>query len=403
MLRRLFQPGTLPIGIDIGASGVKLLQLRTPSAGQSSLEAIARADVPPVPGEGVDHPDHLTRLIEAVARKVCEGGFRGSRCVLSIDDRLLRIRSVRQPHMPLNEIDKAARLDAPTRLGFTEPSECQVGWLLAGEVRQGDDSRDELIYVGAQTAPVERLVYGLADAGLRPLAVEPGFIATARVMTRTLRRAADQAVVRLLVDIGSETTGVILTRGRSVAFYKQLEFGGHAMTRAASERLALEPATIQDLRRQRMLSASGLGEPIDPKVDRALYDAVRPLLGDLAHEVGLCLRYYSVTFRGAKPETCVLLGGEAAEPRLAECFQESLHIPASTGKPLEGVRVRDGLRGGVDRSPGAEWCVAAGLSMRVREDTRSRRREIIDRRGDEPAAVIGKSADRGRAASREAA
>ncbi len=359
--------GYLPIGIDIGAGGAKLLQFRR-SGGELMLAASSRVELPALAGRA-DDAGRITTLVQTVAERVRSGGFRGSRCVISVDDRWLRTRSVRQPQMPAQDIDRAARLDAPGRLGFAEGEPAEIGWLRAGEVRQGDDTRDELIYVGSLRGPLEHLVYTLAEQGLRPVAIEPGFQACTRWFTRSLRRAADQTSVRLIVDIGLLSTGVMLTRGRSVAFYKQLEVGGAAMTKAASERLGLDPVMVEDLRRQRKLQDYG-GEPVDPKVDRALFDAVRPLIGDLAHEVSLCLRYYSVTFRGAKPEVCYLAGGEGAEPRLSESFQESLHLPASVGRPFEGVRV-EGAAGSGIRGAGCEWGVAAGLSLRTRDEARS--------------------------------
>lgn len=395
MLSRTLHVGSLPIGVDLGAGGVKLAQLRS-RAGGLEVQALARIDLPAL-GRRPDDPDRLDALIDMIARKVQSGGFSGRRLAISLDDRMIRTRSVRQPRMPLTELDAAAKIDAPGRLGFGDPDSCEIGWLLAGEVRQGDDVRDEVIYVGAERQPIERLVYGLAGLGLRPMSIEPGFTACTRCFTRTLRRAADQSVVQLIVDIGLETTGVILTRGSSVAFYKQLEIGGAAFTRAASERLGLEPATVDDLRRRRMVPDTAGSSGVDPKVDRALYDAVRPLMGDLAHEVSLCLRYYSVTFRGAKPERCILGGGEAAEPRLAECLQDSLHVSTGVGRPLDdmnpGARASTRVRGS-----GAEWAISVGLSLRARDDAK-KRRKVQARRSIDPALAQPRRANESRAAA----
>lgn len=381
MLNRSLQVGSLPIGVDIGAGGVKMAQLRS-SGGGLEVQALSRIDLPGG-DQRPDDPNRIDSLVDLIARKVQSGGFSGRRVSIALDDRMVRTRSVRQPRMPLSELEAAAKLDAPGRLGFNDPEACEVGWLLAGEVRQGDDVRDEVIYVGSERAPIERLVYRLAGLGLRPMWVEPGFTACTRCFTRTLRRAADQSVVQLIVDIGLQTTGVILSRGSSVAFYKQLEIGGAAFTKAASEKLGLEPATVDDLRRRRMVPDSAGSTGVDPKVDRALYDAVRPLMGDLAHEVSLCVRYYSVTFRGAKPERCILAGGEAAEPRLGDCFQDALHISTGVGRPLDGIAISGRSTSRV-RGTGAEWAASIGLSLRARDDVKSRRKAHVQRSVEAP-------------------
>lgn len=379
------QLGTLPIGVDLGASGAKLLQLRHGRGGFSVVHA-ARVSLPGV-DEGADDPARLDALAKAVGSRVSAGGFRGRRCVVSVDDALVRTRSVRNPPMPDAEVTRAVRFDAPARLGFSTGEGCEIGWLRAGELRQGEDSREELIYVGAPRAPLERLVFALSEAGLRPMAIEPSFVACARCFGRKLRRASDASVARVVVDIGLRSTGVILTRGCGIAFYKPLEFGGEAMTRAAAERLGLEPDTVADLRRQRMLREAGADIPVNPKVDRALFDAVRPLMGELAHEVKLCLRYYSVTFKGSRPEACLVVGGDAQEPRLASFIGEALHVETSVGRPLEGMVVPGGC--GVDqRLQGAAWSSAAGLSLRPWDEATAKRARRGRRRGDpkEPAA-----------------
>ena len=365
-----------PIGIDLGASGAKVLQLARGSGGPRLVGAL-RVETPE--GTSLDHAGGgLDSLMRTLSRRILSGGFRGRQCVVSMDDRLLRTRSIRQPRMPDQEVEAAVRLDAAQRLGFPDDEASEVGWIRAGEVHQGEDVRDEIIYLGAPRAPLEHIAMGLASAGLRPVGIEPGFVATTRCFGRALRRATDLSVVRVLVDVGYRSTGVILTRGSQVAFYKPLELGGADLVRVASERLGLEPQTVNDLRRRRMTRSAG-DEPIDPKVDRALYDAVRPLLGDLAHEVNLCVRHYCVTFRGSRPGACLVSGGEALEPRLVEAIQDALQIDTAVGEPLEDIETRGAAGVGV---VGPEWGVAAGLSLRPLDIRSSGSRGVARRGGD---------------------
>lgn len=375
-LDQMLSLGYYPIGVDIGATGVKLLQLRKqgPNFG---LVAAARVDLP-TDDRMLQSDEYVSRLSAAIARRAETGGFRGKRCVLSLDDRMLRVRSVRHPLIPEAELDKAIRLDAPTRLGFAEGEEGEYGWLQAGEVRQADEAKQEIILVGAARARVEQLVFALVEAGLRPEAVEPGFIACARSFSRTLRRAVDQAVTRVVINIGERTTGVMVTRGQTVAFYKPLEIGGDTMTRAAAERLGLEVDAVRDLRKQRAAAAARGEEPRDARVDRALFESVRPLMDELAREVSMCLRYYGVTFRGSRPDACLVVGGEAEEPQLVQLLADELHVPTSVGRPLEGIEISNGAAlGGDSSSARAEWAVSAGLALRswhLRQTSRSRRR-----------------------------
>lgn len=382
---------SLPIGVDIGASGVKLGQVR--SAGRR-LRLVRASRVPSAPGVGCVSIDDvptaaraLESLVEPVAERLDAGGFHGKRLVLGVDDPILRVRSVRHPLMPDGELARALRLDGASRLGFADDEACELGWIRAGEVTQGDDVRVEVMYVGAWREPLERLVFGLARRGYRAVGVEPAFVATARCFGRRLRRAADAAVTRVLVDVGAEHTGVTITRGHRPVFHKLLDVGGSALTKAAAERMGLPIETVRDLRRRRMDLASAPADraeqEVDPRVDRAVYDAVRPLLGDLAHEVNLCVRHYSVTFRGSRPESVVVCGGDGYEPRLAETIEDAVRVTTRVGRPLDGIEHARG-------SESERLCAfagAIGLSLSAMEKASGEWRGSRRRAADDAASL----------------
>lgn len=366
-----FQSSALPIGIDFGASSVKIAQLRL-RAGGFALQDAARIDADSTI-EQLDRPEHLVPLIGVIRRRIDSGGFSGNRCVVSLDDRLLRVRSVRQPRMSDEETDRALRLDASSRLGFAENEATEIGWLRAGEVRQGDDVRDELVVVGSRRGPIETLVFELARVGLQPIAVEPGFQACARMFGRTLRRVEDQSVVRVIVDMGWRSTGVIVTRGRTVGFYKPLEVGGAQLNAAAAQRIGLDAKSAAELRRQRMGQTDASEQAVDRKVDRAMFEAVRPIIAELAREVALCLRYYGVTFRGARAEECLVVGGESREPRLVDILGDELRIPVRLAHPLEGIALGARSGTGAWAARDGELAVACGLGLREWEAIDNRR------------------------------
>jgi len=377
-LASIFRVGAYPIGIDLGAGGAKIVQLRRTHGGTCALVAAARVDIDR-PGAGPLEPERLEALTEGLRKRVESSGFVGRHCVASVDETVLRVRSVRQPRMPREEADRAVQLEAPDRLGFTPDDACRIGWIRAGEVRQGKETREELILVGAMESELARIIEAVAAAGLRPVAIEPSFAACARCMGRRKRRSEDRETTRLVVDVGRRSTGVMVVRGPEVAFYKLLKMGGDAMNAAAAKRLSMDIPTIAQLRRERMSSAaeaeskeSGVR---DARVQRAMFDAVRPLLDDLAREVALCLRYYTVTFCGQRPEEALVVGGEAREPGLVEALSRALNMEASVGRPFEHIDVARGALPGDRRTEMPEWATAAGLSMRA-EETPTRMKKL---------------------------
>jgi Tfp pilus assembly PilM family ATPase len=126
-------------------------------------------------------------------------------------------------------------------------------------------------------------------------------------------------------------------------------------------------------------SESDEGEPLfgstrRESVQRAAYEAVRSVVSDLAKEIGLCLRYYSVTFRGARPTALVLVGGEAHEPQLAKVIAEQLEIDVAVADPLTGIDLSSADIAIERRGTLPEWSTAAGLALRWSMPRASRKR-----------------------------
>ena len=369
MIKRLLQSAG-PIGIDLGEDGARILQLGY-DAGALRVVGSARVDLRSL---GLTHtpadpaPDELVR---AIARRVVAGGFQGRRCLIVLPDRAMRVRSARLPAMPEAELTNAVALDAPTHLGFAETqTDAQIGWLQTGDVYQGDDHRVELLYFGAETAHVEQLALAFEDAGLEPASIEPRFACVTRALTRTLRRAADADVVQMILDVCEEHTTVLITRGNNLVFCKVVDVGGRQMNEAAEQKLGLDPSTVRELRRQRARGEDDASQ--DQRIAHALFDTMRPTMAAIAREASLCLRHYSVTFRGSRPGACLLTGGEALEPGFDRVVSDVLGVEARVADPLDAVRT-DMTIGGAQYGPA--WAGAAGIAIRdLLKKTPSRKR-----------------------------
>lgn len=351
-----------PIGVDIGSNSIKMVQL---AQGSHGLEVAASARVTSVTSDDSDPIASSQSMKKALREALSAGSFRGDACVSSVAPGDLQIRSVRLPRMSDNELDKAAKFEAGDRFGV-DPDDLEVAWIRAGEVNQTDESRDEIVLIAAPRESIERHLDVLISVGLRPLAVDVPFVAATRTCTWKLRRKSDRSTVSLIVDVGASSTTVTVARGQDTAFLKPINIGGQRFTSAVSKALTLDAQAATDIRIDRMnAAATGETDRIDPRIDRAVFDAVRPLITDLVHEVALCLRYYCVTFRGARPQSIFVCGGDGAEPYLAKALTDELQIEANIIDPLDAI-VAD-LPANCDPLHALHrplWTTGIGLSLR---------------------------------------
>ncbi len=359
---RLLTSSCFPIGLELSATGAKLLQLRQEGDGLAVVDAL-RVEAPiAATEERVE--DRFGPVLDGIRRRWSLGGFRGRQCVIGLGQDLIRIRSIRQPRMPQEEADAAVSLEARDRLGFTPEQPSEIGWIRAGEVRQSDQLRDEVIVVGAETAALEWLVESLTSIGLRPLAIEPSFVSVARCFERVGRRAADESITRIIIDIGYSSTDLLILRGSTIVFYKSVAVGGNRMNELVAERLGLDHNAATELRRQRIQPGRRQRDGMmDERTEHAIFEAIRPVVDELSREIAMCVRYYAVSFTGARPQFAMIVGGEAAETQLVSHMERGIGLPTLVGKALDGVDLKDAL-GSAAKTPLAEWAAAAGLSLR---------------------------------------
>jgi Tfp pilus assembly PilM family ATPase len=176
----------------------------------------------------------------------------------------------------------------------------------------------------------------------------------------------DQQEVQMFVDIAAQRTQVIITRGRNISFYKSLEIGGLHLLDAVSRKLGITLDEAKALR-QRLIESgqagnSGEGNSRDP-VRQAVFDATRSVAEELGRELAMCLRYYSVAFRGHRPSRVRLVGGEAADLQLHAIFKSSLSVAVEAARPLFSVDV-DRMRASDRAGAMSQWALAMGLGLR---------------------------------------
>lgn len=360
------------VGIDIGVRAIKLLQLRDHGRGLRVVGA-GRVEV-----HGGTETGDIGALVEQLRGAFAAGGFTGRRCVVCLPRHAIRIQSVRLPKMPDDELRQAAVWEASQRFGFDRHA-MQVDFIRTGAELHGGENREEILLIAAPHEAINAWLEPMMAAGLRPVAMETHFTALARALTGTVRANPAHQRVRVVVDVGASGATVMITRDDQIAFCKSIEIGGERFDRAVADHLQIDVVTAGELRAARMAAATGQdAAPTlnDPSIQRAEYDAVRPLLGSFAKEVVLCIRYYGVTFRGHPPEQLILTGGDGLEPRLGETLADQCKIPVcydDDGSLLDSIA--DGIRGVLQRpaGPASWWAVAAGLSLRGLSLNRLRR------------------------------
>ncbi|MEM1211499.1 MAG: pilus assembly protein PilM [Planctomycetota bacterium] len=384
MTTKWWRPNHCPIGIDLGKTSVKLMQLERIGDG---LRVIASAAVTLPDGLDPYSDKYHDAVGDAIKQGLSRGAFRGKGCVSSMPSAVMQYKNLRLPAMPEAELASAVQWEAADRVRYPGQSPV-VQFFDAGEVRQGTDIRREVILVAAPNGFIEKHTATLQAIGLSPQAIDAAPAALARCLNESgqIARQGQSLIdssgqdtadpseplalpagneptappVQVILEFGYSSSNIVIASGGSVVFFKPLPIGSGSLDQAAAEAMRRPIEEVAIIRRAEEQEGKTATEQAAEYAE--FVEATQTQVNDLGREIGLCLRYYTVTFRGARPETVSLIGG-AGDQALADRLTPLAGVTIKPSDPLSGIDITS-VRGAVPRSTHAAWGLAAGLSLR---------------------------------------
>jgi type IV pilus assembly protein PilM len=196
------------------------------------------------------------------------------------------------------------------------------------------------------------------EAGLKLHALEPESDALARSLI------GRDTALSMLIDIGAERTNFFIIDQAAPVTHHSIELGGNAINKSLAAVLGIEESAIErvkhDLFTQLLRHAEELGMPRD-KFLSLFTSVIDPIMKEIAYSFNLYLRQ---TWNETKrPEKIVLTGGGGIFPFLADFITETFKIKCYIGDPWGRVLYQDALKP-VLSDIGPRMAVAIGLALK---------------------------------------
>ena len=341
-----------PLGLHLGRHTATVVQLAG-SLEQLELRATAQGKLPSVEGCLPDEADRI--VANALRRLIVDHRLSGRKVVSCLSADELFVETVRLPQLPPDEIAKVVPWEAAERLPYPL-ADAELRHLMAGEVRQDNVVKQEVILLASPREVIQRRLRVLEQAGLTPIGIDVEPCAWLRCLHRAGRLAETSRTAYLFC--GETTSTVMFAEGQRALFLKSFPIGGRLFDDAVAQSLAVDVETAASMRTNVFAAAVLDGEN---EVHRSIIESLRPTFDSLVAELELCLRYYKVTFRGRPLDGLVLSGSEAA-PWLAEYLGERVGVSTRTINPLDCLS-RTPTSLSLNQLSG-RWATAMGLAMK---------------------------------------
>lgn len=365
---KLFKPRVEALGLEVGASSLKLVEL---SGQPPTLRALAfRPLSPGVVVEGVViEPQALAQEIREL---LAEARTRKRYVVSAVPNSSVILRTLQVPKMPPKEMEEAIRWEAERYIPFPI-DEVVLDFAPLdplAEVPEGEQV--EVMVAAARQEAVASLIEALRGAGLIPVVLDVKPFAGLYPLEAELTKDPEQVTVA--VEIGAESTSLVLAKGDRPLAVRVVTLSGKDFTEAIGKSFGLDFLTAEEVKRTYGLATLPTEDEellLDFDAEREryspakIYDAIRPVLVDLTQEIRRSLEFFRVQLGDVQPEAGYLYGGGSRLRGLATLLTDTLGVSFTSPDPWQGIQA-DPRRFDPEKlkEMGPEFLVPLGLALR---------------------------------------
>lgn len=350
------------IGLDIGSSTVRAVQIAPARRGHATLERIGQ--VPLAPGAVRDGEVVDPELVAAAVRELWNvGDFKGRRVALGVSNQQVVVRQVDLPYLP----DKDLRQSLPFQVDDAIPipvDQAILDYHTLEVLTDAEGNRiSRILLVAAQREMVEQLVDAVSRARLEPVLVDLDAFAMLRSLAPESSRGLLDEGGEVLIDMGSVVTNLVVHSGGEPRFVRILLMGGDAITEELQHTLGIDREEAE-----RRKAATGMLQAADLLEADQAARVIAERAGRFLDEVRGSLDYYLAQPDAVPVRRAVLSGGASRLRGLSERLSDTLGIPVDRGHPMQDLRIGDvGLSHHELVSLEADLSVAIGLAVGAAE------------------------------------
>jgi type IV pilus assembly protein PilM len=319
-------------GIDLGQCALKAIRLQEID-GTLTATAFDYVEHPKILSQPDADPDQLTR--EALEKFLSRNNLRGDIVCISVPGQSGLARFVKLPPVEEKKIADIVRFEAKQQIPFNLE---EVVWdyqkIGAGTVTDGFAMDTEIGLFAMKRDMVNRYLQHFKDVAVEVHVVQMAPLALCNFVAYDLlgkgaRKADEEAsegkkcVVAL--DIGSDSSNLVITDGEKVIWQRPIPLGGNHFTRALTKDMKLTFAKAEHLKRNALKS---------PELKKIL-TSIKPVLNDFVGEVQRSLGFFTNTHRDGEIEYLLGLGNAFRLPGLQKYLEEKLQLKVQRLNKLE--------------------------------------------------------------------
>jgi len=344
------------VGLDIGSSSIKVVELKEGEGGKFSLVRAKRVAIDPA------DPDGAARALKKASWGV---PLKGEVLVSMITDPRDSFHKLIVPHMPRSELREAIPWELKDQLSL-DMKDAEYDFEILRPMEEAGVKKYEVLVAVSPKETIRRHLALLQKIEAVPTRLIQGPTALEAVLEKCEPAGAPIAVL----EMGQSNTELSIYRKGALQFSRRLPVSGGdftkallvpiqagqeavSLTREEAERIKCEYGLCQD---------ETLTLPDSPVRPSHILPLVRPVAERLASELERSLIFYQEKSGGEKIARLLLFGGGASLKGLTAFFSNALGMEVVTRNPFEKVPMKGPVERVIQEAP-LEFTLALGAAL----------------------------------------
>lgn len=316
------------VGIDIGASSVKLCQLKR-KKDELLLEHYGHVALPPatIVDGAMMNP---ARIVDAIKELTSTHRIRNKRVAFSVSGHSVIIKKISLPQMTRQELEQSIQWEAEQFIPF-DIADVNIDVQVLNE-QSAQQGQMDVVLVAAKKDFIDEYTSVVADAGLEPVVCDVDAFAIENMFLQNYEPPPGQTIA--LVNVGASKTNInIMTNGLS-SFTRDLNVGGNNFSEEIQKQLGV---TAEESEALKFGGTGKTGAPSDNVVPEEVQRSLQAISDNVATELQRSLDFFTATSAEPGPSHIYLTGGSSKLYVLEQTIKSRLGVNVTVADPFRRI------------------------------------------------------------------
>ena len=310
------------IGLDIGCSSIKLVELKEDKNGYK-LQNLAISPLPPEAIVDGALMDSVT-IIDAIRDAIGASKTKTKDVVTSVSGHSVIVKKISLPFMTEAELEESIQWEAERYIPF-DINDVNIDFQIFGSTPENPETMD-VVLVAAKKDVINDHVSVIMESGLNPVIIDIDSFALENMLAINYEIEKEEPIA--VANVGASITNINIIKNNVSAFTRDIFKGGNQITEEIQRQLHVDHEEAEHIK---------VGTKVDLTSQPIIQNVLKAAAESLANEIGNSIEFFQSTTTYEKIAKLYLSGGGSKIKDFDIVLQQQIGIPVEIVNPFKKI------------------------------------------------------------------